>query len=108
VVAKGWAGPLGLLAILVLAFFLWLPGFDRSPQLSFGSLYQDELKMFTNTIEVMNATALLPYWPYGIDRMMEPGLQALRVACTLECGRSLMPRPGAWASRGATVCPSPM
>jgi len=85
-----WAGPLGLAAILIIAVLLRLPGFDRPPQLGFGPLYQDELKMFTNTIKVMNGTALLPHWPYGIYRIMEPQFQALRALYTLECGRSLL------------------
>ena len=87
---KRWAGPVGLAAILIIAVLLRLPGFDRPPQLGFGPLYQDELKMFTNTIKVMNGTALLPHWPYGIYRIMEPQFQALRALYTLECGRSLL------------------
>jgi hypothetical protein len=86
---KRWAGPLGLAAVLIIAVLLRLPGFDRAPQLGFGPLYQDELKMFTNTVSVMKGKALLPHWPYGIYRIMEPQFQTLRAWYTLECGRSL-------------------
>jgi hypothetical protein len=86
--SKRWAGPIGLVAVLLLAVLLRLPGFDRPVQLSFGPLYQDELKMLTNTIKVMKDSPLLPHWPYGIYRVMEPQFQALRLAYTLDCGRS--------------------
>jgi hypothetical protein len=88
--AKHWVGPVGLVAVLLLAVVLRLPGFDRPPQLGFGSLYQDELKMLTNTLLVMDGTPLLPHWPYGIYRVMEPQFQALRLVYTLDCGRSLL------------------
>jgi len=87
---KGWRGPLGLGVILLLALLLRLPGFDRPPQLGFGPLYQDELKMMTNTVKVMNGNALLPHWPYGIYRLMEPQFQVARVVYSLRCGRSLL------------------
>lgn len=87
---RRWWGPLGLMAVLLLAVALWLPGFDRPPQLSFGPLYQDELKMMTNTVKVMNGSDLLPHWPYGIYRLMEPQFQIARGVYTLRCGRSLL------------------
>jgi hypothetical protein len=87
---KRWIAVVGLGVVLASAVLLRLPGFDRPPQLDFGPLYQDELKMFTNTIKVMNDRPLLPHWPYGIYRVMEPQFQALRWFYTLECERSLI------------------
>ena len=87
---KRWWGPLALSVVLLLALLLRLPGFDRPPQLSFGALYQDELKMMTNTVKVMSGKDLLPHWPYGIYRLMEPQFQAARVIYSLRCGRSLL------------------
>jgi hypothetical protein len=84
-----WFGIAGLLAVLAVAVVLRIPGFDRPPQLGFGSLYQDELKMFTNTVRVMDGKPLLPHWPYGIYRIMEPQLQLLRLVYSRMCGRSL-------------------
>ena len=81
---------LGLLGIFLLALFVRLPGLDRPAQLSFGPLYQDELKMLTNTVRVMKGISLLPHWPYGIYRLMAPQFQATRLLYTLQCGHSLL------------------
>ena len=87
---KRWWGPLGLVLVLALALFLRLPGLDRPAQLKLGSLYQDELKMLTNTVKVMKGQRLLPHWPYGIYRLMTPQFQAAQIIYTVRCGRSLL------------------
>lgn len=89
-VLRRWWGPLGLLGVLLLALLIRLPGFDRPPQLGIGQLYQDELKMMTNTVKVMSGKALLPHWPYGIYRLMTPQFQVARFVYSLRCGRPLL------------------
>src|SRR5262245_43970296 len=77
-----WPVVFGLVAIMAIAIALRLPAFDRPPQLKFGSLYQDENKTYTHTLQVMKRKSLLPHRPYGIYRILEPQFQILRILHT--------------------------
>src|SRR5262249_2255725 len=80
--SRSWLALIGFAAVMSLALLLRAPAFDRPPQLKFGSLYQDEYKIYANTLRVMEYKALLPHYPYGIYIVLAPQFEMLRLIDT--------------------------
>lgn len=93
---------LALVALLGIATAMRAPGFDRPPQLSLGSVYQDELKVLSNTMRVMKDEPLLSHWPYGIYRILEPEFRLLRRIETVRYGGSWL-RPMSYGDFGGLL-----
>jgi dolichyl-phosphate-mannose-protein mannosyltransferase len=83
ILSTSWLAFIGFAAVMLLALLLRAPAFDRPPQLKFGSLYQDEYKIYANTLRVMEYKALLPHYPYGIYIVLAPQLEILRLVDTV-------------------------
>ena len=78
--SKSWPVIVAFVAIMAIAIALRVPAFDRPTQLKFGTLYQDEYKMYTHTlIEMSGRKDLLSHRPYGIFRILDPQFQIIRV-----------------------------
>ena len=79
--------------VLLGAVLIRLPGLDRPPQIPFTELYTDEYKMLSNTMNVLRGKPLLPHWPYGLYRWLQPQIIA----------KALMAAPRIWQVKGSRV-----
>jgi hypothetical protein len=82
--SASWMLLIGLALLFAFALAVRVPAFDRPPQLKFGTLYQDENKVYQNTLRVMSGVELLPHWPNGIYYILAPQFGVLWLAHTVE------------------------
>jgi hypothetical protein len=95
--SMSWGPRLALLIILAVSLLLRVQGIERRPMMKFESLYQDEQKIVSNTLNLMRGKNILEHYPLALYYWLEP---QFRIARTLTFWFEDVPK-GRWLKRDA-------